>query len=359
MYEKDTRTVMTLDAGGTNFVFSAIRGCEEVVTPVRLDAVTDDVNRCLAVLVDGFRQVKNALAEEPVAISFAFPGPADYEAGIIGDLPNFPCFRGGVAMGPYLSEVFQLPVYINNDGNLFAYGEALAGALPALNKALEEAGSTHRCKNLLGITLGTGFGAGVVLDGTLLKGDNGCGGDVWLMRNVFTPSIIAEENVSIRAVKRVYRELSGDTTPLEPKDIFEIADGTRPGDVAAAKESFRRLGVAAADAIAHALDIVDGLVVLGGGLSGASAYILPALTEVLAPWLQMEPLNLTSEDGLRRFLEDRSELIPVPGCDRCVRYRREKKTGITVSRLGTSKAVALGAYAYALSQIDQTNKSKY
>ena len=359
MYENDTRTVMTLDAGGTNFVFSAIRGCEEVVTPVRLDAVTDDVNRCLAVLVDGFRQVKNALAEEPVAISFAFPGPADYEAGIIGDLPNFPCFRGGVAMGPYLSEVFQLPVYINNDGNLFAYGEALAGALPALNKALEEAGSTHRCKNLLGITLGTGFGAGVVLDGTLLKGDNGCGGDVWLMRNVFTPSIIAEENVSIRAVKRVYRELSGDTTPLEPKDIFEIADGTRPGDVAAAKESFRRLGVAAADAIAHALDIVDGLVVMGGGLSGASAYILPALTEALAPWLQMEPLNLTSEDGLRRFLEDRSELIPVPGSDRCVRYRREKKTGITVSRLGTSKAVALGAYAYALSQIDQTNKSKY
>ena len=245
----------------SSFVFSAIRGCEEVVTPVRLDAVTDNVDRCLEVLVDGFRQVKNALTEEPVAISFAFPGPADYEAGIIGDLPNFPCFRGGVAMGPYLSEVFQLPVYINNDGNLFAYGEALAGALPALNKALEEAGSTHRCKNLLGITLGTGFGAGVVLDGTLLKGDNGCGGDVWLMRNVFTPSIIAEENVSIRAVKRVYRELSGDTTPLEPKDIFEIADGTRPGDVAAAKESFRRLGVAAADAIAHALDIVDGLVV--------------------------------------------------------------------------------------------------
>jgi len=357
MYEKDTRTVMTLDAGGTNFVFSAIRGCQEVVAPVRLDAVTDNVDRCLEVLVDGFRQIKNALEEDPVAISFAFPGPADYEAGIIGDLPNFPCFRGGVAMGPYLSEVFQLPVYINNDGNLFAYGEALAGALPELNKALEEAGSTHRCHNLLGITLGTGFGAGVVLDGRLLKGDNGCGGDVWLMRNVFSPSIIAEENVSIRAVKRVYRELSGDTAALEPKDIFEIADGRREGNAQAAKESFRRLGVAAADAIAHALDIADGLVVIGGGLSGASAYILPALVEALGPWLQMEPLDLTTENGMRRFLEDRSELIPVPGTDRCVRYRKEKKTGITVSRLGTSTAVALGAYAYALFQIDQTNKS--
>jgi len=33
------------------------------------------------------------------AISFAFPGPADYEKGIIGILPNFPDFRGGVSLG--------------------------------------------------------------------------------------------------------------------------------------------------------------------------------------------------------------------------------------------------------------------
>ena len=95
---------MTLDAGGTNFVFTAMRGCREVVAPVRLDAVTDNVDKCLATLVHGFRLVEAALKEageaRPVAISFAFPGPADYEAGIIGDLPNFPCFRGGVAMGP-------------------------------------------------------------------------------------------------------------------------------------------------------------------------------------------------------------------------------------------------------------------
>lgn len=354
MYESDSRTVMTLDAGGTNFVFSAIRGCREVVEPVRLDAVIDDVDRCLAVLVEGFRRVEQSLEEAPVAISFAFPGPADYEAGVIGDLPNFPCFRGGVAMGPYLSEVFRLPVFINNDGNLFAYGEALAGALPALNKALEEAGSSMRCRHLLGITLGTGFGAGVVLDGKLLTGDNGCGGDVWLMRNVFDSNKIAEENVSIRAVRRVYRELSSDQADYTPKDIFEIAEGRKKGNAQAAKESFRRLGIAAADAIAHALDIVDGVVVLGGGLSGASAYILPSLIEALGPWLQMEPLDLTTQEGMRRFLEDTSVLLSVPGTSRSVRYRKQKKTGIMVSRLGTSTAVALGAYAYALSQIDNT-----
>lgn len=194
MYKNDNRIVMTLDAGGTNFVFTAIQGCREIVTPIRLDAVNDDIERCLNVLVEGFRQVEAALSEKPVAISFAFPGPADYESGIIGDLPNFPCFRGGVAMGPFLAETFGIPVFINNDGNLFAYGEALVGKLPELNAKLAQAGSSKRYKNLLGVTLGTGFGGGVVIDSKLLTGDNGCGGDVWLMRNIKYPELISVDS---------------------------------------------------------------------------------------------------------------------------------------------------------------------
>jgi len=85
--------------------------------------------------------VQNRLPEKPVAISFAFPGPADYPNGIIGDLGNFPAFRGGVALGPMLQEKFKLPVFINNDGDLFAYGEAIAGFLPEVNELLEKAGS--------------------------------------------------------------------------------------------------------------------------------------------------------------------------------------------------------------------------
>ena len=352
MYENDSRTVMTLDAGGTNFVFSAIRGCKQVVEPIRLDAVTDSVSRCLEVLTEGFNRVKSALDAEPVAISFAFPGPADYEAGIIGDLPNFPCFRGGVPIGPYLAEQFNLPVFINNDGNLFAYGEALAGILPEMNARLEAAGSSVRYKNLVGLTLGTGFGAGVVIDNVLLKGDNGCGGDVWLMRNVHYPDKIAEESVSIRAVKRVYAEASGDVRDLTPKDIQEIADGIREGDREAARKAFADMGVAIADALAHVLDIVDGLVVLGGGISKAYKYILPAVTENLKGWLQMDVVDLTTEDGMKAFLKDTAVAVTIPGSDRTVLYHSEKKTGIAVSHIGTSEAVSLGAYAYALMQID-------
>ena len=367
MYEKDTRTVLTLDAGGTNFVFSAIRGCEEVVTPVRLDAVTDDVKRCLDVLVEGFDRVQSQLDAPAVAISFAFPGPADYEAGIIGDLPNFPCFRDGVAMGPYLQDVFGLPVFINNDGNLFAYGEALAGILPEMNAALEAAGSTKRYRNLLGVTLGTGFGGGVVIDGTLLRGDNGCGGDVWLMRNVHNPSLIAEESVSIRAVKRVYHEMAPeDGRNLSPMEIFNIAEGTMEGDAKAARISFERLGKAAAEAVVHALDIVDGLIVIGGGLSGASKYIVPAMVQAMrahrstlsgasVPCLQMRVFDLTDAGDFSAFLQDDSILVSVPGSGREVRYGIGKKTGVAVSRIGTARAVSLGAYAFALAQLDQFN----
>ena len=189
---------------------------------IRLPAVSDNLDECLEVLVKGFDRVIAAIPVPPVAISFAFPGPADYENGIIGDLPNFPSFRGGVALGPFLKHKYGIPVFIENDGNLFAYGEALSGALPMINRELSLAGCSREYKNLIGITLGTGFGAGVVINKVLLTGDNGCGGDIWLMRNKKYPDMLAEESVSIRAVRRVYSDLSGQSSAsLSPKDIYD------------------------------------------------------------------------------------------------------------------------------------------
>lgn len=365
MYKYDKRVVMTLDAGGTNFVFSAIQGNQTIVTPVCLSAQHDNLECCLQSLVSGFEQVKRQLSQEPVAISFAFPGPSDYENGVIGDLANLPTFRGGVALGKYLQQRFGVPVYINNDGNLFAYGEALAGVLPELNIRLKEAGSEKQFRNLIGITLGTGFGAGIVINRNLLTGDNGCGGDLWNFRDFHYSGMIAEESVSIRAVKRVYRELSGDTNPaLTPKDICEIADGLKVGDQKAAKESFQKLGHALGDAIASALTLIDGLVVIGGGLSGASAHTLPAVMEKLNERLgtfsgnsferlQMKVFDMDNEDQLKELLRSDEEQILVYGTQEYTRYVKTKKTGIAVSKLGTSHAVSLGAYAYALNELDQ------
>ena len=103
MYENDKRVVLTLDAGGTNFVFSAIRGNKQIVRPIGMPSASDDLDRCLSTLVAGFDAVIKELDTAPVAVSFAFPGPADYKNGVIGgNLPNFPSFRGGVALGPFL-----------------------------------------------------------------------------------------------------------------------------------------------------------------------------------------------------------------------------------------------------------------
>ena len=99
---QDKRIVMTLDAGGTNFVFSAIQANKEIISPITLPSHADNLDACLSTLVEGFSEVKKKLSSNPIAISFAFPGPADYPAGIIGDLPNLPAFRGGVALGPML-----------------------------------------------------------------------------------------------------------------------------------------------------------------------------------------------------------------------------------------------------------------
>ena len=77
---------MTLDAGGTNFVFSAIQRGNEILNPVRLPSNAHHLDLCLETMITGFNKVLDSLSKKPVAISFAFPGPADYPNGIIGDV---------------------------------------------------------------------------------------------------------------------------------------------------------------------------------------------------------------------------------------------------------------------------------
>ncbi|WLT30437.1 ROK family protein [Geothrix sp. PMB-07] len=362
----DRRTVLTLDAGGTNFAFGAMRGGEEVVEPLVMPSHGHDLERCLATLREGFREIQSRLAEAPCAISFAFPGPADYPAGIIGNLANLPAFRGGVALGPMLEEHFRLPTFINNDGDLFAYGEAIAGLLPEVNRTLEEAGSPKRFRNLFGATFGTGFGGGLVHNGQLFLGDNAAAGEIWTLRNKLDPTYTAEEGVSIRAVRRVYASRVGlplDLAP-EPLEIFEIAQGQKPGDLAAARAAFRRMGEVAGDALASVTTLFDGLVVIGGGLAGAAPLFLPWLVGELNsclesptgsrfPRLEVKAFNLEDAQERTEFLQAEVHQIPVPGTSRLVPYDPFKRIGVGLSRLGTTRATAIGAYAFALAQLDK------
>ncbi|MGB2870163.1 MAG: ROK family protein [Bacteroidota bacterium] len=363
--KNDKRIVMTLDAGGTNFVFSAMQGNREIVTPLTKPSNARDLKTCLETIVSGFTEIRNQLPQSPVAISFAFPGPADYPLGVIGDLGNLPGFRGGVALGPMLAEKFRLPVFINNDGDLFAYGESIAGFLPHINELLEAAGSPRRFRNLVGLTLGTGFGGGIVRNGELFLGDNSSAGEVWLLRNKKFPSMNAEEGASIRAVQKVYAEQAGmkPSDAPAPKEIYEIGMGKVKGNKDAAIAAFQQMAEVVGDALANVLTLVDGLAVIGGGLAGAHPLFLSAVVrEMNAPFElpggKQNPRNVSRiynlEDEHERglFLRGDKKIVTVPGSSTTMTYDPVRRLGVGISQLGTSTAVSVGAYAFALKTLD-------
>lgn len=364
-YDDDQRIVLALDAGGTNFRFFAVRGHKPIGQVVAAPSNGHDLDLCLEGIIRGFEQVKKSCPSPPVAISFAFPAPADFFNGIIGDLSNLPAFRGGVALGEMLHAHFGIPVFINNDGDLFVYGEAIAGFLPYVNGLLAKAGSPKRYKNLFGVTLGTGFGGGIVRNGELFIGDNSMAGEVWILRHKINARWTAEEGASIRAVRRVYAESAGlafDDAP-EPREIFEIGMGKRPGPKAAALEAFRQLGEVVGEAMAEALALVDGLAVIGGGISGAWPLFLPSIMAQLNstmttpagkvfPRLPAKPFNLEDASEREIFVRGQTRQITVPRHGGAVSYDPLQRIGVGISRLGTSEAVAAGAYAFALCELD-------
>jgi len=122
------------------------------------------------------------------------------------------------------------------------------------------------------------------------------------------------------------------------------------------------MGEVAGDAIAQAMTLVDGLAVIGGGISAAGSLFLPPLVAELNgtygspdgtrfPRLASTAFNLEDPEQLKTFLAGDARVIQTPGSSRPVVYDAMLRTGIGLSRLGTSEAVAVGAYAYALQRM--------
>ena len=139
--------------------------------------------------------------------------------------------------------------------------------------------------------------------------------------------------------------------------------GGKPGSREGALEAFRRMGEAAGDALASAVTLVDGLVVIGGGLTGAADLFLPALVAEMnssyetpsgpVPRLEVKAFNLEVPAEREAFVKGDAREVVVPGSDRKVAYDPLKRVGVGLSRLGTSQAVAIGAYAFALAELDR------
>ncbi len=352
-------TILVLDAGGTNLVFNAVQDGKVTGTPVVLPAPSETLEVFLQKLIAGFKTVNKQSGSRARAISFCFPGPADYEHGIIGDLENLPFFRGGVPLKRMLESHFHIPVFINNDGDLFALGEALGGILPEINRQ-----SKKQYKNLLGVTLGTGFGGGMVINNQLLPGDNSAAAEINRMSNILNRNQSVEEVLSIRGIRKLYAEMASmdAADSPEPFDLYKIARGEKAGHQQAALDAWDTFSTVLADAVANAITLTDSNVVIGGGLSGAYPVFLPKTVELLnghftdsagktTPRLEISVFNWHNPHQREQFLRSEPKKIAVPFSDEMIEWDHHKKVAIAISSLGTSEAVALGAYHFALEHL--------
>ena len=357
-------TILTLDAGGTNFVFSAMRDRKVLVEPITRPAQAHNLDLCIKELVSGFENIRSQLDHCPHAVSFAFPGPADYDHGIIGNLPNFAAFNGDVPLAAILEHHLGVPVFINNDGDLFAFGEATSGYLPWINDKLSEAKCSKRFKNLIGITLGTGVGAGIVINGQLLRGDNTCAAEIHNMSNYSNLKWNCEESVSTRAIQRVYAEASGEAFNNDtlPGDIYKIAKGEKSGNQEAANNSFEAFGKALGNVICDVVTLIDGIVVLGGGITAGwdlfGDHVMNEINRKFEdfrgnknPRLSIKLYDFTDKKQFKAFLDGEQKTLVIPGTDKTISFDAEPRVGLGVSRLGASRSIMLGAYDYAVSNL--------
>lgn len=112
-------------------------------------------------LIKGIEQLADS---DFLGIGIGVPGLIDEERGIIYDLLNIPAWKE-VHLKDRLEEHFGKPVRITNDANVFAMGEKIYG-------------DGGKFKNLVGITLGSGFGAGIIVDHRLYSGAFSSAGEI-------------------------------------------------------------------------------------------------------------------------------------------------------------------------------------
>ncbi len=362
---KSKISVLTLDAGGTNFVFSAYRNNKKIVDNIYLPGKNDSLDAYISMIINGFESVNNEINNTAEFISIGFPGPADYRQGIIGDLFNLPAFKGGIPLSEILRHKFEVPVYINNDGNLYALGEALTGSLPDINDMLEKRKNPQKHQNLIGLTLGTGLGGGIVSEKKMLTGDNTIAAEICLLSNRINPKITSEESISIRALKRYYAnfaEMDINNVP-EPSEMYEICEGKRPGNRLVALKSFMLLGQHLGDVIANLITIIDGIVVIGGGIAGAQKYIIPGIKKELnnkfidysgneINRLMQDVYFLNEENQFNDFLKRTDIEVIAPGSGKLLHYQEKPKTGIIFSKYDTSDMIHSGAYHFVISRIN-------
>ncbi|XWK91338.1 MAG: ROK family protein [Phormidium sp.] len=248
--------VIGIDLGGTAIKlgrFSEDGKCEQsLTTPTPQPATPEAV---IQALVAAINSLETAAVK---AIGVGTPGPTD-AAGKIAKIAINLVGWNDIPLAELLETKTGLPTIIANDANCAALGEAWLGA-------------GRNFRNLILLTLGTGVGGAIILDGKLFTGNQGAAGELGLIcLHPEGPKCNSgnhgslEQYVSIQAIRRL--------TGLEPKELGELA---QKGDSKALEfwQSYgKNLGIGLASLI---YVLTPEAIVIGGGISASANFFFPA-----------------------------------------------------------------------------------
>jgi glucokinase len=164
-------TYIGVDIGGTK-IYSVSYDAKFLVVDDDKRPTASSTGR-EAVLMNLVESIQGVWKDDVQGIGISWAGFVDHQNGIIKHAPNIPGFEN-FGLADFLTTKFNVPVYVENDAQLFAYAEAQsAGYQPEINLD-----SPTKKFVSLGIIIGTGVGAGLVVDGSIYQGSQGMAAEV-------------------------------------------------------------------------------------------------------------------------------------------------------------------------------------
>ena len=185
--------------------------------------------------------IEQVITDKDAGIGIGVPGIVDVEKGIVFDVQNIPSWKE-VYLKKRLENRFKVPVNINNDANCFVVGEKYFGKFKSFD-------------NIVGLTIGTGLGAGLIINGHLYSGSNCGAGEIGEVP-------YKEHIMEYYCSGQFFKNIIG----IEGKELFARAQNGSEK----AKNAFAEFGYYLGDAIKTSLALFDPqAIVLGGSVSNA------------------------------------------------------------------------------------------
>ena len=241
-----------IDLGGSKFRVGLVNSNNELIGDsirVSIDDITesDQLISQISNSVNSILDINGLTAKDIVGMGIGSPGPLDPETGTILETFNLTYLRG-YPIGEKLKEALSIDIVIGNDANCFVLGQQLAGTAVGY-------------QNVFGITLGTGYGCGMIIDGKLFEGSTGTAGEY-----AISPYLdgVFEDYISGKGLKKIYKKLSG-----KMNRPFQIEDEARSGS-AVAVEAFQEFGSHLGISLSYIVNLLDPeIIVIGGSIAHA------------------------------------------------------------------------------------------